>query len=335
MKLMKKKLIQALLWLTLGLVPQIVWAEVPGTMTYQGSLSDNAGNPVDGTIELTFSIPGTTWTEKHTGVSVKKGLFGVLLGSKSSLINVDFSQPRSLRVEYNGTSQTISLSSVGTAITAQKVIEDKDTLAGLNCAKDQIVKHNGTAWECANPATTGGLGGSNGSVFIRWGNGTAPNGTTLLYSGYAFSGYYTQGGGGGEPTCMKGGDVGAPGPGNYYGDLLYPLGTGDATRMPPGISPRTEIKCAVVYAEGPSFEMWGSQSCPTGWTVAYRGYGMGGFYYRYGKSNRQCVENAEYDYSVPNPTWGGIWYGTVLYNNKDVGIYETNRYVKCARCVKN
>ena len=305
---MKKSVFKhALIVLLLGISPLLSYADVPGTMNYQGYLFDNAGKPVDGTINITFSIPNTAWTEVHSGVLVSKGVFGVQLGSKTSLTGVDFSQHRSLRIEYNGNSQTVPFAVVPYALYAQNVVQS---------------------------GSSGGSG-SNGSVFTRWGNGTAPNGTTLLYSGFAFNEHYTQGGGSAEATCVKAGDVGAPGPGSNYGDLLYPLGTGNATRMPPGISPKTEIKCAVVYAESPTFEMWGSQTCPTGWSATYTGYAMGGYYAHAHQSNRKCVDNSEYDFSVPNPNWGAIWYGTVLYSNQNIGIYETNRYLKCAVCAKD
>lgn len=297
---MKQSIVKTLLVILLGIMPYLGYAEVPGTMSYQGYLSDTA----DKTISITFSIPGTSWTETHTGVQVnKQGVFGVMLGTKKSLTNVDFSKLRELlQVEYNGTTQKAPVASVPYAFHARTV-------------------------------ESGSTGGG-GSVFIRWGNGTAPNGTTLLYSGFGFNGRYSQGGGGAEPTCMKAGDTGAPGPGGNYGDLLYPLGTGNAARMPPGISPKTEIKCAVSYAEGPLFEMWGNDSCPTGWNAAYTGYGMGA-HYIHGNLNRHCVDNMEYDYSVTSKTDGGILYGTVLHKNDDVGTYETNRYVKCAVCIKN
>jgi hypothetical protein len=62
----------------------------PGTISYQGMLNDAAGQPINGSTNITFrlySVPtgGTAlWTEAHTGanaVPVSNGLFNVLLGS--------------------------------------------------------------------------------------------------------------------------------------------------------------------------------------------------------------------------------------------------------------
>jgi len=323
MTLFKKKTLTAMIGLALGIASQAALAG-PSTLTYQGFLKDDAGKPVDGTISINFAIPGTGWSESYTGVSVKSGLFALLLGSKTTLKDVDLSEQRKLQITHNGTTQEIELP-----------IYPKDSSNGIpECTDGQILQKKNSQWTCIDfPAIGGGVGGSNGSIFTRWGNDTAPAGTNLLYSGYAFNGYYTHGGGGAEPICMKAGDVGAPGPGGYYGDLIYPVGTGNAARMPPGISASTKVKCAVVSAAGISFEMWGSQNCPSGWQAAYKGYGMGAYYNGHGKSNRQCVENFEYDYSVTSKKTGDIWYGTVLYP-RDLNMYEKDRYVKCAICIK-
>jgi hypothetical protein len=118
---MKTHVFKALVVLLLGVMPYFGYADVPGTMSYQGYLLDASGKPIEGTADMTFSIPGTAWTETHTGMPVKQGVFGVLLGRKNSLASVDWSQPRLLRVEYNGTSQVMPLSSVPYAFHAKTV----------------------------------------------------------------------------------------------------------------------------------------------------------------------------------------------------------------------
>lgn len=63
---------------------------VPGTVSYQGTLTTALGEPVNGTVAMTFrlySVPtggSALWTETRTGgnaVPVSNGLFHVLLGS--------------------------------------------------------------------------------------------------------------------------------------------------------------------------------------------------------------------------------------------------------------
>ena len=61
-------------------------AAVPGTLTHQGRLYDDAGAPVTATLEVTFSIyedpqsAAAIWTETHT-VSFEEGYFSVSLGA--------------------------------------------------------------------------------------------------------------------------------------------------------------------------------------------------------------------------------------------------------------
>ena len=184
-------------------------------------------------------------------------------------------------------------------------------------------------------AVTGILQASNvGSVFIRWGNGEAPSETELLYSGYAFNGYH---GHASSTTtlCLESGD---PGPGTLSdGDLLYVSATGDSSngRMPPGITSYKAVKCAVCYVQGPSFEIWGTDDCPTGWTAAYKGYAMGSYYTSHATRERHCVDAYEFDYETNHNT-GDLWYATSVWSNHPSGLYDDykQKYLRCAVCIK-
>lgn len=80
-----------LLLFSAGVLP----AAVPGRISYQGHLTDNAGNPLTGSFDLTFrvytdSVGGSSiYEETHTGVPVDSGLFAVLIGGKSFIIPFD------------------------------------------------------------------------------------------------------------------------------------------------------------------------------------------------------------------------------------------------------
>jgi len=75
--------------LLLGAVVPRIAQGAPELINYQGELRDSAGNPLDGTYGITFTIynqeaDGTVlWTETYRGVQVKDGRFHVLLGSIS------------------------------------------------------------------------------------------------------------------------------------------------------------------------------------------------------------------------------------------------------------
>jgi len=61
-------------------------ADVPRIITFQGKLTDTAGNPLTGVYALTFRLYGSEtggtppWQETHPNVAVTKGLFAVPLG---------------------------------------------------------------------------------------------------------------------------------------------------------------------------------------------------------------------------------------------------------------
>jgi hypothetical protein len=68
------------------------WAEIPHLINYQGMLTDDAGNPITESRDLTFTIydsptNGTAlWTETHTAVPIEDGLFNVILGGATTPI---------------------------------------------------------------------------------------------------------------------------------------------------------------------------------------------------------------------------------------------------------
>ena len=181
------------------------------------------------------------------------------------------------------------------------------------------------------PQGASGSGGGGGSVFTIWGNGSAPAETSLLYSGIGFNEHQQQGGGSAEPTCLKGGDPG--GEDNFEYDILYPLGTAGVEA--PGIPKDRTVKCAKVFAESPTFVLWGSDQCPLGWSAAYTGLSMGG-HYQQTKNNRKCVDNVSFDGSIPHIS-GALFYPTQLNNNTnlDQTAFPVGQFVKCAVCMKD
>ncbi len=88
-------------------LPTAVRAAVPTTMSYQGVLTDGAGNPVaDGAYKLGFTLydaptGGTAlWNEIQPNIPVSKGSFSVLLGTTIPL-TLAFDQPYWLGVAVN------------------------------------------------------------------------------------------------------------------------------------------------------------------------------------------------------------------------------------------
>jgi hypothetical protein len=74
-------------------------AEVPGLISYQGTLTDEGGAALDTTVSMTFSIyndstgGGLIWTESQPSVAVAAGVFNVLLGRVSAIDDSVFDDP--------------------------------------------------------------------------------------------------------------------------------------------------------------------------------------------------------------------------------------------------
>lgn len=120
---MKLSVLKTLFVLLLGIMPYLSYAEVPGIISFQGYLLDDAGTPVNAPTNMIFSIPGTAWTEQHSEVPVKQGLFSILLGKQTSFAEaeVDFSKELKVHIEVNGISHIMPMSSVPYAFHAQTV----------------------------------------------------------------------------------------------------------------------------------------------------------------------------------------------------------------------
>ena len=83
--------------------------QVPGLMSFQGTLTDDVGMAMDTTVSMAFSIyddstgGSVIWTETQPNVQVDNGLFNVLLGSVNSISDTVFDDPeRWLGVQVGG-----------------------------------------------------------------------------------------------------------------------------------------------------------------------------------------------------------------------------------------
>jgi len=103
-----------LLWLSfvVGIV-QPIGGQIPSTISYQGILK-NADNTIveDGNYNFAFqlydvSTGGTDlWSETHSSIPVKKGIYNVILGSNNPL-NLPFDKQYWLSMAVNGEAELI------------------------------------------------------------------------------------------------------------------------------------------------------------------------------------------------------------------------------------
>jgi hypothetical protein len=96
---MKKRYVLTIGFLVLlsALVAFSAWADVPLVANYQGQLLDQAtGNPLDGDFDMEFriydeaSLGTLLWSESHSDVEVREGIYNVTLGSVNPLDPADF-----------------------------------------------------------------------------------------------------------------------------------------------------------------------------------------------------------------------------------------------------
>ena len=194
-----------LLALTAMIVALPARAQTPRTISFQGVLTDDQGQPLaDGTYSLHFRLaaedaPETTlWEEQHTDVPVSDGLFSVVLGSIAPL-DLPFDQPYVLGIGVDGGAEMtplVSLTAAPYAIRAAAVADSSVTgqhvargelLRSLNDLHDSVdlvagenvtITVEGQTIRIA--AEGGGNGGGTGEAWSLTGNaGTDPAGQFL------------------------------------------------------------------------------------------------------------------------------------------------------------
>ena len=191
------------------LLSGIAVAQVPQRMSYQGIVTNSAGQPVaNGNYQMTFRIyddptsPTPLWTEIQATVPVTRGLFNVILGSVVPL-NLPFDKQYWIGTSINGNAEltprtqltsapysfmsakadsarAVPLNSISTgnlqngAVTLSK-IDATGTTPG------QVLTATGTGLSWQNPASAGvssingqsgaiTLNGAGGAIITRSGN---------------------------------------------------------------------------------------------------------------------------------------------------------------------
>ena len=169
-----KNLVGSIVLAILVFYASIVFSAVPEIINYQGSLSDAGGNPVNATLNITFTlyddeVAGSSLWQEVQPVTVTNGQFSVQLGADTAgnpLSPTIFTDPIFLGIQVDTDAEMTprqALTAVGYAFRAKTV--ENDTLNSLSCAPNEIPKFNGSVWVCAadidtntNAATICGAG---------------------------------------------------------------------------------------------------------------------------------------------------------------------------------
>ncbi len=116
-------LILAILWGT-----NFASAEIPHQINYQGHLSDETGEWLNGFFDFVFAVYNASeegdllWSESHEEIAVEEGLFNVILGTQAPL-DLAFDAPYWLQVEAEGEvlQPRQALTAIGQALNAEDV----------------------------------------------------------------------------------------------------------------------------------------------------------------------------------------------------------------------
>jgi hypothetical protein len=170
------------------LVFSLSLADIPKLINYQGMLTDDGGNPLNETVNITFKIYNDSlsvsesnkkWEEVQSGIQVVNGLFNVMLGRVTDL-DLDFSEDYWLDVTVGGEHlpDRVRLTSVGYAYRAQ--VADSATVATSTQTGGGWVD-DGTVVRLQDSTDAVGIGTANpesrlhlkgdGSVAMRFDNG--------------------------------------------------------------------------------------------------------------------------------------------------------------------
>jgi len=135
-----------LLLIITGLTPYILpapsYAVVPQMAPYQGQLTNAAGVPVNGAVNIIFRLytlasgGAPIWTEAQAGVNVNKGLFTVNLGSVTPFPVGVFSTPVYLGVSVGADPEMTPRTALTSAPFALHA-DDSDTVGGFTSAQLQ------------------------------------------------------------------------------------------------------------------------------------------------------------------------------------------------------
>jgi hypothetical protein len=164
----------------------MVYAQPSYTMNYQGKLTNNSGLAVaDGTYAIEFKLYTQAsggvaiWTETRSGgdeVTVRNGLFSVMLGSVTSLASVNFNQPLYLGVNVESDGEMTPRKALGTVPSA---FEAKQ-LGGV--ASTSFLRSDVADSASGLLTFTGGLNSTASTSIARF-NFTNATGTSLYIGG--------------------------------------------------------------------------------------------------------------------------------------------------------
>ncbi len=174
-----------------------VHAEIPYQINYQGTLTDNMGEPETGNFDFTFRIYDSPfggsllWEETHNDVSVNAGIFNVLLGAANPIDpgDVNFNGTFWLQIIVDGETMSprLKLTSTGQSYRSAQADDVFDrnitpqsiSITGYGTVINSSGEWVGEAMGLAGPTGPSGPSGPSGPMGLTGATGPAgPSGPT-------------------------------------------------------------------------------------------------------------------------------------------------------------
>ena len=239
--------------------------------------------------------------------------------------------------DTNTTYSGANFATSGQACPAGQVVTGVNASGAVTCATDKDTDTN-TTYSGANFAVSNqgcsagqivtGINSSggvtcaaekSGIVFTRWGRGSCPTGSTLVYAGYQAGHSHDQGGSGANQLCLSNDPKWLNfSDGNHNGALVYGTEYEMGGYGLAGVSPFNGLHdysapCAVCLDTRFTTQLMipGTYTCPSGWTNMYYGYLMSE-HFTHASTEYVCVDyQAEKIGSVANHN-GNLLYPTEI-----------------------
>ena len=177
---------------------------------------------------------------------------------------------------------------------------------------------------------------SGGVVYTRWGRKSCPTGAELLYEGITGGEWYDNKGGGANYVCLPKVpqylNTTVPLYSAYMSGTEYETGNRIFSEKQDHNAP-----CAVCYTSTKSVKLMipARTSCPSSWTIEYKGYLMTADYSHKNNKVYECVdENPESIDGSDADTNGALFYFTRSTTGLPCPPYVENYAITCVVCTK-
>ena len=221
-----------------------------------------------------------------------------------------------------------------------QILRGRDGRDGVP-GRDGVKGERGDKGEKGEKGETGPIGQtgpkSGGVVYTHWGRKSCPTGAELLYEGITGGSRWDHPGGGANYVCLpKIPQYLSTNEPSWYSRMY-----GTEFENVHNIFPENhdhDVPCAVCYTSTKSVKLMipARTSCPSSWTIEYKGYLMAN-HHNY-KSNKvyECVdENPESIDGSGADDDGSLFYFTVsTCNGLPCPPYVNNRAITCVVCTK-